>query len=511
MFLTLTALGVASLLSADLAAPDRRTDPVALTFDMQPGDRLDAYGPRPVRVPQLSREQIVRFALENPLVQAADEHVREMEAELLRARFAWVPVVKASAVLSPGAYITCEDITVQTTGEAVDLQWCGSPNADISQLKGYLSDLKHAGIAVRLSAEFVVPLYTFGKLKAVRELGEIGVAMARLEREQTRQETILKVHEAIAGLLLSRESIRILDEAWDVVAGERVKIERDLGAADDFSADPDDLNADRDPDDLVQLDVGEIELATRMREARKLESLALASLWALAGRAAPPGFDVAERQLSADAIAGGLKQVGYYRKLAAKRRPEGRMLGGLVRARKAQEKLARANFLPDLGLAVRVGYKAASSAERPEPNLPALYYSGNWSSSDAAAALALSWTLDFHNDTFALKKARALHRRALHQRDAALELLGIEVERAYRDLVEARDRTMFMAMARDKSWQLVVSQQQKATVGGGDFGDLRRALTGWAEYEFKHFEAIQRQNIALAKLSRAVGLPLVAP
>ena len=44
-----------------------------------------------------------------------------------------------------------------------------------------------------------------------------------------------------------------------------------------------------------------------------------------------------------------------------------------------------------------------------------------------------------------------------------------------------------------------------------DFEDLRRALTKWAEFEFQHFEAIMEHNTAVAKLSRAVGVPLTEP
>ncbi|TPV96573.1 MAG: TolC family protein [Myxococcales bacterium FL481] len=489
-------------------------------FNLEPADRLDAYGPRPPRVPTLTREQIVRYALENPLVRAADEQVEAMRAQLSLARFAWVPVVQASAVLSPGAYIKCDDISVvQESGETFDLQWCRSPKPgtggteanDLQTIGGYLAQLERAGISVQLAANFIAPVFTFGKLRAVRKLAEVGVALAGLAREQTRQETVLQVTEAHIGLLLTRESIKILNEAWDVVRDERKKIEQDLGTADDFDADPDEVNLDRDPDDLLQLEVGEIELAARMLEARKLESLALASLWALAGQAAPPGFDIAERRLTEDRIDGGLRPLPEYRELAMRHRPEAMQAEGLVRARKAQEKLARASFWPDLALVGGVAKGYGTREAGLDGRLPTIYSTRRLNTSSAALALALRWNFDFHRDAFALRQARAEHRRATHQREAARTMLSLAVEQAYRDLVEAGERVAFMALARDKTWQLVVSQQQKETVGGGDFGELRRALQSWAEYEFKHFEAIQAQNVAVAKLARAVGRPLVAP
>ena len=62
-----------------------------------------------------------------------------------------------------------------------------------------------------------------------------------------------------------------------------------------------------------------------------------------------------------------------------------------------------------------------------------------------------------------------------------------------------------------KAKQLVVDQQLKSTVGGGNFTDLERALTRWAEWRFKHFESIHAQNVAMATLSRAVGVSLQDP
>ncbi|PRQ07309.1 TolC family protein [Enhygromyxa salina] len=500
-------------------------DPVRALFEMPPSTRDDAYGPRPAGIPSLSREQIVRYGLDNPYVKAADQNIEAMRALLRMAKFAWVPIVRTSAVLTPGAAIECDDVSLQgENGQPFSYQYCraagdpatglgrdGGDPADLQTVGGYFDRIAQAGIALRLSAEFVVPITTFGKILSAKKLATQGVEIARLQHLATEQETLLRIYEAHAALLLARESVGILDEAWGIIGAERVKIETELGIGPDgepaFDADPESLNLDRDPDDLTRLEVGEIELAGRMREARMIEAKALASLWAIAGSAAPRGFDVAEQRLAPDTIEGGLAELDHYRTLALKNRPEAKLADAGVEARKVQEKLARTNFLPDLGAVVRLGYGYANKAT---PEMRTLNYTGRLNYSNVYFGLAMSWNLDFHNNAFALQRARAQRREAEYQREAAQRLLALEVEDAYRGVIDAEQQLRFAELARDKSWRLVISEQTSGTIGASNFEDLRKALTKWAEFEFQRFEAVMKRNVALARLSRAVGVPLTS-
>jgi outer membrane protein TolC len=486
-------------------------------FDLPPSERDDSYGPRPAGVPTLTREQIVRYGLENPYVSAADQHVESMRALLRKAKFAWVPQVQTSVVLTPGAAITCDDVTL--TGDSGDFsyQYCrstgdpadGRDAVDIQQVQGYFQKIGQAGIALRFQAELLMPITTFGKIVTTQALAKVGVELAEIQKLATEQETILRIYQAHAALLLARESIEILKEAWTIVQSERVKIEDDLGLGPDgeqaFDADPAEINLDRDPDDLTRLEVGEIELADRMREARLIESRALATLWAIAGNAAPHGFDVEAQRLEPDPIVGGLADLDHYKATAQQHRPEARMADAGVKARKVQEKLARTMFLPDLGAVVRVGYGYANKADR---EMRTLYYTGRLNFSQIYFGVALAWTLDFHNDAFALQKARAERREAEYLREAARALLGLEVEEAYRNVLDAEQQMSFATLGRDRSWKLVVSEQTSSSVGAGNFEQMRKALTSWAEYEFKYFEAVMERNTAIARLGRVTGLSL---
>lgn len=494
---------------ADDAAP-HPADELPSAFDLPIADRRDPYGPRPSGIAKLSLDQIARYSLGNPLVRAADEQVNAMQARLKKAKFAWVPIIDTVSTLTPGANVTCEDVALQTdAGQPFDFQFCHPPNnLDIQSAGGYFKQLGRAGVRFQFQLDTVFPLYTFGKIKNVKKIAAAGVAITKLQKLATQQETVMRVQQAHATLLLARESIAILREAKKVLDDARKRVEKDLGGGDDdFDDEPEDINPDRDPDDLVKVRLASYDLEESMREALKVESLALSALWALAGSGAPVGFDVADEKLDPVQLDGGLKPLRHYKGLAIDTRPEAKMASAGIQLRKAQERLARSNFLPDLGIALSIGVARTSAAD---PDMRTLYYQDGFNFSRVTAALALRWRFDFHNDAFDLIAARADLRAAEHQAEAAQLLLGRDVEEAYGDLLEARETIVIRDRARRDSWRLVVSHQVKDTVGGGNATELLRSLEKWYKLRFAHVEAIGQHNVAAARLARAVGAPLWA-
>ncbi len=507
--------------AASADAPRRASDRRS-AFELPTAERLDPYGPRPSGVPSLSRDQIIRYALQNPLVLAADEKIAAMKAQARKADFAWVPIIETVATLTPGANIQCDDLAVDASfidtgapvaGDQFQFQWCRpvtGDDLDLTTVKGYFSQLARAGVRVGLDADAVFPLYTFGKIKHTKRLAKAGVALAKLEKAQVQQESIKLVMQAHTALLLARESKAILRDAKGVVDKARTRVEKDLGgenAGDDWDVDADAGNPSRDPNDLIKVELAEIDVEQKMRAALRAEALALSALWDLAGSAAPPGFDVREGGMEPFIVDGGLRTLAEYRDIAIRERPEAHMARAAIEARQAQEKLARSGFLPDLGLAVGVGFAVSNAVDT---DMNRLYYQDRFNYSRITAALAMRWRWDFHNRAFDLQKARADLRAQEYQRDAANLFLGQDVARAYEDVVEADERIAMSRRATELSWQLVVSLEQRDMVGGGDTDKLLRALGDWYKKRFEAAEAIHDHNEAIARLARATGTSLIA-
>ncbi len=506
-----SGVAVAAAPGSDATAP--RPAWSGSAFELRPAARDDPYGPRPRGIPQLGRDQVVVFALQNPAVKAADEQISAMKAQLDKIRWGWLPIIDTKMTVMPGANIQCDDIPIAVqppdTETVDDFQWCRTGNRkDLQTIRGYFDQLGQAGIRFSLDAKATFPLTSFGKGFAARDMARHGVALRTLQRERVKAETTLRVYQAHASLLVAREAIRILIEAKNLSNKARVRVQRDLGDLEDFGADLSSGNPDRDPDDLHRVSLADVTLEEFMREARKTEALALAALWALAGEAAPHGFDIKEDRLEPWTIAGGLQDLQHYKDLAVRSRPEARMAAAATRVRKAQEKLARRSFLPDLGLVIDFGYAYSNAVDR---SMSELYYRDRFNYSRLTAALALTWRMDFHNDTFDLRRAQAELRAAEYQRKAANLFLGRDVEEAYLELMESGYKREQYRRATELAWKLVVSQEQRDMVGGGNSRELLKALKDWYDWRFKHAKATLAYNVALARLSRAVGTALVAP
>lgn len=513
------ACGVSVGLMASTIAHAEPPEEAARAFNLPVAARADPYGPRPDDAPRLTLDQVLTFSLQNPLIEAAQAKVEAQQAVLDRARFAWIPTIKTKFWLSPGVNIQCDDVSLAQLGadgaplldpstgnpQAFDFQYCrpgAGDDLDVQTIKGYLSQLSEAGVFIRMQAEFFVPIYTFGRILSAKRLAKLGLVVAELEREQRRIDTMRQVYQAHASLLLARETLQVLNEAWRFLQRERDSIEADLQPA--FDADPNDVDSSRDPADQFELELGELELASRVRDVRVVEANALAGLWVLAGDAAPLGFDIAADRLEPVELDGGLKTLTEYQRMAAVHRPEARLAEAGVEAMRQREKLARSSFLPSLGFAVKATYGFGNRAEQ----VPALYYSKRLNYGSISFGLVMNWDLDFHTSTFGLRKARALRKSAQLQRDAAVQLMASEIDRTRRAVEAALEQQSIIASARDRSWSLVLDQRAKQSVGSGDFNKLRSSLRQWAEYEFKRLQAVASHNTAVARLSRAVGVSL---
>lgn len=461
---------------------------------MGPAALRDPFGPRPAQAPVLDLDELLLLTAQNPRKAKAQAQLDAMQAMLNMARFAWIPSIKLNAFLSPGANIACDDIMLATTqpGTPHRFQYCrarSDANLDLNRVGDYLRDIQNAGISLRLEGDLLIPISSMGKGLAIKDAAKAGVALAALNALRVAQDTSLQTKQAYLAVELAQNSMEIIQEAWSILKRHQQKLA---------------ANEDDDPEALPRVELAQIEVARRAQQLRRIEGSARAALWALAGESAPEYFAIRTKSLELWRLPQGLASREYYHRLAQSSRPEALMAKSQLRLRRAQEKLAKRQYLPDLGLIVgfRLGY--ANKADVPRER----YYDNRANFSAIYAGLGLRWEFVPSLRIFGLHRARAQTREAYADRDSARRWVALEVDRAYDELRVALEEVELSEMAISRARRLIATQEAKASVGEADFEKLNRSLESWAKLEFERLSAISRHNAAVAKLSRAVGQPL---
>jgi outer membrane protein TolC len=178
-----------------------------------------------------------------------------------------------------------------------------------------------------------------------------------------------------------------------------------------------------------------------------------------------------------------------------------RQLAAGVEVRRAQVRLARSDYYPQvfLGGQVKIGY--APNRDR---------QSGPFARDDfnirrVGAVIGLQQSLSFGVTASRLAGARSEYQKALEAEKAARNGIALEVERAYRDLVEAGANVESGERALKSSRSWMVAARDAFNAGLGDTKEMVDAFKAYGEMRVEYFRAIFEYNRAAALLDKATG------
>jgi len=345
------------------------------------------------------------------------------------------------------------------------------------------------GLAGRIEASAVLPIYTFGKLDALRRLAERGVDISRAQESVARGELEFQATRAYWGWVLADEFQAMADSGVKhfVDLRKRLEKQRDEGAV------------DFDPTDLLKVKVYEADLTVKIREIARLAALSRLGLATVMG--APKRQDFRPRDTEMIPVAFKPLPVEEYQRLARLNRPQLVALRGGVLARRAERDLYRANRLPDLFVAGGWTYANATNVDAPSGPLTTNGFQYNY----GGAFLGLRWSLDlgrFHRAT----EAEAELAKLEAQETAALEGVDLEIDQLYR---EATDNLALLdvfesSMKAARGWLNAENDLYQSNLQ--DLKDVLIPIEQYYRRRLAYLEAIYNFNVSVAKLSRAVGV-----
>ncbi|HZH03330.1 MAG TPA: TolC family protein, partial [Myxococcaceae bacterium] len=424
----------------------------------------------------LTLEQVVERARQNDLrVKEADAELRLLEGRYTEARWAWFPKFETT-VLAGGP-----------TPEARNNGLGGPP----TNPGGFLYDLNFGdpGFTTRLEITALLPLFTFGKLRALREAGRQGVAVGKDLKSRSQNEAAYQAAQAFFGYQLARQSRQSLADTRNRLEEANTLLKKLL---------------EQDSAQVAQSDLNKLEFYRQQAEALAPRSeaginLALAAVRVLLS--IPPGqpVELASADLKEPELE--LKPVDFYLALAADHRPEFSAIRHGVAAREQEVLIRQRQFFPDFGIGglFRFAYTSNTTRQRS----PFAY--DPYNSLNSGVGLVARASFDVPVKLAKLEQARAELDKLKVQESLLQSGVRLEVQKIYGDLNTALLRAKALSVGERNARRWFTAAYANFELGTTDTRELTESLIALAQVSGEKLQSWHDVSLGLYALARATG------
>ncbi|MCB9556014.1 MAG: TolC family protein [Deltaproteobacteria bacterium] len=428
--------------------------------------------------PRLTLTQLIEAAQRSyPGVQAARHALSAARHQAARARWAFAPRGRLTGLFAPAPKIRCEDST-------------GAPNSTLCVRTPAIdaTSVKIEGVMAQVVLDVGMPVYTFDKIGAAKRAAHAGIEVRKSQLIAAHQDLALKVTQAYWALKLARELLFTIKHGQKHLDSARKRTEKQL----------ENQEGEVTEIDLLRLKTATAEVLSRRAKARELESLMLAALATLCGKA-QGSFDIDPTPLAVVPLE--LKALPHYMDLAEQYRPELAMLNWALKAAQARTDLETAQFYPNLLIVGTIGYGVASSVDTPEN----AFYNNPYNFVRAGFGLALRWDIDPVGQVHKRRHAIALQDQAKAQAAEARAGIRLQLQSALTTLEQARETVQINHKGQKAARAWLVAAAQNLEAGLSESKELTDALVGYFSLHVNYLQSIFNVNVGQAQLMRATG------
>jgi outer membrane protein TolC len=420
------------------------------------------------KVLTLSLDEIIRMGVEaSPKLWAQRYVIDGAEAQWKQAKAGRYPRME---------YIQILGLVPQARGNVLF-----SPDERTNLLNGL-------GPFTRLELMVNQPLFTFGRLTAYIDAAEQGMEAKKASLERFRLELIKTLKELYYTLLLNEDLYRIVSDTEE-------KFSMAVESAEEFLRDD---TGSLTQQDLLKLRYGLSRSSEQLVEIRKGRKLVHAAIKRLLYLPEGEDFKVAEKHIRPVKI--DIKDLKSYQETATRLRPEFRELDRGILARKAELRAEQRKYYPDLFVSGIFRYAVAPN--RDEQENPFVVEDFNYL--NGGLYLGCRLALDFGLPQRIAEKRAEMFTLFQEQRDAISGML-LEVEKAYREVVEKKERLTHARRSRKNGRALAALSGASFHLGLGEARDTFDAFGIYTEAAAKYYLAVRDFNVAVAELARVTG------
>ncbi|MSQ81830.1 MAG: TolC family protein [Myxococcales bacterium] len=334
-------------------------------------------------------------------------------------------------------------------------------------------------------------LWTAGKFSSLKQLANEGVDIARTLVRVAEDEMRFQLSRAWWGLVLVDDLRDLTEEIRKVLSEQREKLERQRDEEDPAF----------NQSDLLRLNVYAAEIEEKLRQFERNRQQALDG-----ARLAMGDPNEVEVQAAGELTPVTMAPISIEaaEALALANSPRHVAQRGGVKARLLQVSAAENQLWPDLLFIVRVAATYAPTRDSSSDSLA----SNPSNAATTGLGLVLRWTLDIWRQLERIEQARLDVRQAQLQLDGERAKLRVDVRQAWREMTDALAMISVQHKAFKAARGLLTVETQAYDDGFGEYSEVLRAMESFVRRRLAHAEAIFTYNLAVAGLSRLVGMEL---
>jgi|GEM_PF-6612526 outer membrane protein TolC len=423
--------------------------------------------------PNWTLKDCQRIALErSPLIRAARYGLEALQQKVEASSWAWFPAAKLRAI-----------------GTLIPPQGDSDDEPDLSAFN----------LWSKTELEVYAPLYTFGKISALKRAAKSGARIGESVVRLAQDEVVFQVHRAWYSIQLAADLKKVVSDAESLLEKARKHIEKlEEEDSDDF-----------DQEDVFRLRIHEAEVQKLVLGNKRLGAMSKAGLRVAMGMSPKDRMRVPATPAPlrpADLRTGSLENSIA---LALRKRPELQAAQFKVALHQANVDRRWAQFFPDIfALAT---FKVAVSTVAQQDTV---FSNVSFNAMGGGAAIGLQLTLDYPIKIARWKEAQAKLAQSEEELRAGTEMLRLEVEEAWREVDDNRLIHQVNHRAVRAARSLLVSQIQTHEDGIDDSVSLEsilRTTTTYLRRKGEWLRSVYAFNTGVAQLSRVIGIRLNTP
>ncbi|RJO69395.1 MAG: TolC family protein [Myxococcales bacterium] len=420
-------------------------------------------------------ERCISLALANNLeLKAADWEIEYSEARANEAWWAWFPRITIRSILAPAP------------------DYNPPPFSDPAGFLGYdAADWAFEGIVWGNEISLLAPIFTFGKISSVREMGALGRKAGLEKRRVTRSKIVYDIKRTYYTLQLVERMIAAFDEGMEYLNGAEKKLEELLASGSESVTEF----------DRYKFEVVRAEMLARIEEAYKNRKVLTRALLTMMNLPLDTSFHLKRRFLPRPTEVAELLDLAARSAEMEGKRPEYELLDLGLALKETEAKRQWAYYFPDFFLALKYEYIASPELEEIENP----YLNDPFHANSLTGYVGLSYTFDLPLQIARARQADAQRSQFEKTRENLRNQMGLQLENAVRHYEQKLKQMKISHEGEKYGRKWMVSAYVSYNVGTIESSDMVEAIAAYFKTQFSYHVAVSEVLLAEAELASLLG------